>query len=94
MIKLNQRAKPYPDVIVTELENREGVLLNLTTKMYYTLNETGLRIWQILDSGCRLGEVGAVLSNEFDVTPEMAEKSVLNLVGELSVEKLVKVTDE
>lgn len=94
MIELNHRVKPGPDVVVTELEGKEAVLLNLATKMYYTLNETGLRIWQMLSSGHTLGEISETLSGEFDVTPERAKDSVLNLIGELTAEKLVTVVDE
>jgi len=94
MVKLNHRVEPDPDVVITELEGKEAVLLNLTTKMYYTLNETGLRIWQLLGSCGMLGEIGEKLQSEFDVSPEKAKESVLNLIGELINEKLVKVVDE
>ena len=94
MIELNHRAEPGPDVVITELESKEAVLLNLATKMYYTLNETGLRIWQLLNSGHTFGEISETLSGEFDVTPEGAKDSVLNLIGELTAEKLVKVVNE
>ena len=94
MIELNHRVEPDPDVVITELEGKEAVLLNLATKMYYTLNETGLRIWQMLSSGRTLGEISETLSGEFNVTPEKAKESVFNLIGELTAEKLVKVVDE
>ena len=94
MVELNHRVKPDSDVVITELEGKEAVLLNLATKMYYTLNETGLRIWQMLSSGRTLGEISETLSGEFDVTPEKAKESVFNLIGELTAEKLVKVVDE
>ena len=94
MIELNHRVEPDPDVVITELESKEAVLLNLATKMYYTLNETGLRIWQLLSSCGTLGEISETLSGEFDVSPEKAKGSVLNLIDELINEKLVKVVDE
>ena len=94
MVELNHRVKPDSDVVITELEGKEAVLLNLATKMYYTLNETGLRIWQMLSSGRTLGEISETLSGDFDVTPEKAKESVFNLIGELTAEKLVKVLDE
>ena len=94
MVELNHRVKPDSDVVITELEGKEAVLLNLATKMYYTLNETGLRIWQLLSSCGTLGEISERLHSEFDVSPEKAKGSVLNLIGELINEKLVKVVDE
>ncbi len=94
MLDLNSRLKPDPEVVITELEDKDAVLLHLGTKTYFTLNDTGLRIWQMLSSGLTPGEVCKKLPEEFDVSPEKAKKSVLNLVGELINEKLVKIIDE
>lgn len=93
MIRLYQHIKPDPEVVVTELDGKEAVLLHLDTKMYFTLNETGLRIWQMLSSGLTAGEISEIIQNEFDVLPEKARESVLNLIHELIREKLVKVVD-
>ena len=93
MLELNYRVTPDKDVIITELEGKEAVLLHLGTKMYFTLNETGLRIWQMLSSGLTPEEISKRVSGEFDVSPEKAIESVLNLIDELIREKLVKVED-
>ncbi|TLD42024.1 MAG: hypothetical protein JETT_1733 [Candidatus Jettenia ecosi] len=96
MIQLNQHATPDPEVVVTELEGLEGkeaVLLHLGTKMYFTLNETGLRIWQMLNSGLTPEEISEQFLKEFDISPEKAKESILNLIDELITEKLVKVAD-
>ncbi len=93
MLELNYRVTPDPDVVITELEGKEAVLLHLGTKMYFTLNETGLWIWQMLSSGLTAGEISEIIQNEFDVLPEKARESVLNLIHELIREKLVKVVD-
>ncbi len=94
MIELNLKVKPDPDVVITELENKEAVLLHLGSKNYFTLNEKGLRIWQMLSSGLTPVEISERLQEEYDVTPEKAKESVLNLIGELIDEKLVKCVDE
>ena len=95
MIELNQNIKPDPEVVVTELEDgKEAVLLHLGTKSYFTLNETGLIIWQKLDNGVAPGEVCKQLANEFDISSEKAKESVLDLIQELINEKLVTVINE
>ncbi len=94
MPELHNKIKPDPDVVITELEDKEAVLLHLGTKMYFTLNETGLRIWQLMSSGLTPGEISTRLLEEFDVTPEKARESVQNLISELIAEKLVRVVDE
>ena len=94
MIKLNVSVQLDPDVVVTELDNNEAVLLHLGTKMYYTLNETGIRIWQLLSKGHTIGETCETIYNEYDMLPDAAQKSVLNLTQELIAEKLIRVVDE
>jgi len=94
MLGRNQKVKLDSNVVLTELENKEAVLLHLGTKMYYSLNETGLRIWQMLSLGLTLGEISERLQDEFDVTPAKVQESVNCLIGELITEKLVEVVDE
>ena len=91
MLKASYKATPDSDVIVTELDG-EAVLLNLDTKLYFSLNATGVAIWKLLDEGLTLGQIGERLFQEFDVTPEKAQQCVLDLVGQLNDENLVTVT--
>jgi Coenzyme PQQ synthesis protein D (PqqD) len=88
MITLKDKIKPDPDVVVTELDDNEAVLLHLETKMYYTLNETGIRIWQLLSEGHSIGEASETIHHEYDVLPEAAQESVFKLAQELIAEKL------
>ncbi|MCP5008245.1 MAG: PqqD family protein [Planctomycetes bacterium] len=95
MLDLNCRIEPDPEVVITELEeDKEAVLLHLETKAYFTLNETGLCIWKMLNRDLTLGEISNKLEEVFDVSPEKSGESVLNLIHELVNGKLVKVVDE
>ncbi len=95
MLDLNCRIKPGPEVVVTELEEgKEAVLLHLETKAYFTLNETGLCIWKMLNRDLTLEEISKKLEEEFEVSPENARKNVLNLIRELIHEKLVRIVNE
>jgi len=91
MLTATDKATPDSDVIVTELDG-EAVLLNLDTKLYFSLNATGVAIWKLLDEGLTLGQIGERLFQEYDVTPEKAQQCVLDLVGQLNDEKLVSIT--
>ena len=94
MIALNDKIKPDPDVVVTELDDKEAVLLHLGTKIYYTLNETGIRIWQLLSEGRSIREASETIHNEYDITPDAAQKSVLNITQELIDQKLASQISE
>jgi len=87
---LTQTVKPDPEVVCTAVGDKEAVLLHLDTKKYYSLNHTGLRIWQLLSKGSTPAEVIGQLQAEFDVTPEKAHESVIDLMKELISEKLIQ----
>jgi hypothetical protein len=89
VVALNQRVHPHPQVVDTELDEGEVVLLHLESKVYYSLNPTGRRIWQGLKDGLSLGEISRTLQEEFDVDADRADKSVIDLVNDLSKQELV-----
>ena len=91
MINLSDRVRPHVDVVDTELAEQETVLLHLTTKLYFSLNPTGSRIWKGLKRGHPLGAISRELQDEFDVDAEQAAASVVSLVTELEREGLVVV---
>jgi Coenzyme PQQ synthesis protein D (PqqD) len=85
---LDQKVRPHSEVVDTKLDDGEVVLLHLESKTYYSLNPTGERIWRGLKEGLSLGEISRTLQEEFDVGPQVADKSVLDLVNELCEQKL------
>jgi hypothetical protein len=85
-----QRFRPHPEVIDTELEGQDVVLLHLESMRYYSLNLTGMRIWQGLKQGLSLQEISRRLQDEFEVEAARAEHSVLALVDELCEQQLVQ----
>jgi hypothetical protein len=77
-----------PSVLCTELEDG-AILLNLDTKYYYTLNSTGLRIWQIMDELKDPLEIAQKLAIDYEVDKEKVKASVVRLMGELQQEGLI-----
>ncbi|HET7583945.1 MAG TPA: PqqD family protein [Gemmatimonadaceae bacterium] len=73
---------------------QEGtVLLHLHTKRYYTLNETGAAVWELIEQGVSREEMVPRLTETFDVDPATAETEVDRLVRELSAELLISVEE-
>lgn len=77
-----------PSVVCTELDNC-AVLLNLDSKYYYNLNETGLRIWQIIEEFQSPLEIAKKLADEYEIDTERAKANVVRLVEELEKEHLL-----
>jgi hypothetical protein len=82
-ISLDSSLKVSSDVVFRELDG-EGVILNLASGIYFGLDETGMRMWQLIDEHGRLDAVLARLCDEYDATPEIIERDLLRLASELS----------
>ena len=93
MVTWEHQVRPHPDVVDTELEGQEMVLLHLKSMRYYTLNPTGTRIWQGLKRDLTLRQISQRLQEEFVIEAERADSSVLTLVDELYQNELVQSLD-
>ena len=90
MVTWDEQVRPHPEVVDTELDTGETVLLQLESTTYYSLNTTGTRIWQGLKRGWTLQEISQQLQAEFAVDAERAMRSVLVSVNELWAQQLVQ----
>jgi Coenzyme PQQ synthesis protein D (PqqD) len=93
MKTLDPKLKVHPQVVDTKLDEGEVVLLHLDSKIYYSLNLTGQRIWQGLKDGLTPRDISRQLQEEFDVDAERAARSVDELINDLTQQKLVQVLD-
>lgn len=81
------RLKQHTNVPWKEIEN-EGVLLRLTDGDYYSVNETGLRIWKLLNGTKTLGQVARNVSSYYNISQELALSHLLEFVTLLEKKKL------
>jgi len=49
----------------------------------YALNPVGAFVWECIDGSRKIVDIRDAVVGEFDVVPEVAEKDVLELIGEL-----------
>lgn len=79
--------KPHERCLLTELEDGTGVVLNLETKFYHTLNATAVALWKALAQGASTEQdLASRLSEEFDVTAEAALTDVKSALAEFERE--------
>ena len=81
----DQQVHPHPEVVDTELDTGETVLLQMES--------TVARIWQGLKQSWTLQEISQQLQVEYAVEAEQAARSVLALVNELWTQHLVQRRD-
>ena len=49
----------------------------------YTLNETAARIWELIDGKVKVRDIRERIVKEFEVTPEEAEKDIIEHLQQL-----------
>ena len=81
---------PHEHIVFTEFDDREGVLVDLNAKRYYTLNETAMIIWRGLERKRTRDEIIREITDAYDVTPEHAARSLDKLVASLQARKLLQ----
>ncbi|HEV2181652.1 MAG TPA: PqqD family protein [Gemmatimonadaceae bacterium] len=80
-----------PDALSASLTDG-AVLLNLYTKRYFSLNDTGSRIWSLLEQQASDDEIVETLVREYDVEKPEAARAVNQLLDDLIAERLIEPT--
>lgn len=82
--------------VFTPLEDGTGVLLNLETLFYYTLNKTGVAIWQEIernDTRPSIDLLAKAICKRFDIDEEGARQGILAFVGRLAEFKMIRISE-
>lgn len=77
------------NVVVTDFDGGEGILVDLNTKRYYQLNETAMLVWRGLEQGKSVNEIVDDVTSSYEVAPEHATTSVQRLLDSFQTYKLV-----
>jgi Coenzyme PQQ synthesis protein D (PqqD) len=90
MVTFSDRTTVPQHVLVRVLD-RESVLLNLETEVYFGLDETGTRMWQLVTTSPNINAAYQELLAEFDVEPELLRTNLAELLGRLVENGLLQV---
>jgi len=89
-ISLDNRVAIHEDAVFRELDG-EAVILQLDAGMYFGLDATGTRLWQLIEAHGHLRPVLDAALAEFDVPPDVLQRDLLELVSALAEKRLVVV---
>ena len=80
--------------LLTELGDGTGVLLDLDSKFYFTLNATAIFAWKLLAAGAERSceQLAAELAQEFEVDAAQARADLDAVLELLRRERLVTVS--
>jgi len=93
MANLQSKVSIPSGVLYHELSG-EAVVLNLESGKYYGLDETGTRIWALLNEHGCLEPTYRALLNEFDASPEQLKEDLLKLTDDLVAHGLLRITND
>ena len=90
MTMLAARVTVPPGVMFRDLDG-EAVVLELQSGRYYGLNETGTRMWLLLQEHGAVEPALRALLAEYDVEEERLREELLSFVDTLSAQRLLEV---
>lgn len=85
---------PSEEIVVREIEG-ELIIVPLTSGIgdmedeLFSLNSTGIAIWELLDGKRSLREIAKELGSEYEADPNEIEEDVIGLATELLKRKII-----
>jgi hypothetical protein len=71
----------------------EAAILNLSTGIYWGLNEVGSFVWKAIEQPRCVSEICAAVVEAYEVDLERCERDVIALLRELAKAGLVEISD-
>jgi hypothetical protein len=93
-MSISARFRPAGPRVIHETFDDEVVIVNLDSGRYYSTQQTGADVWQLLVAGQTVGEMSTRLALHYDASPESMVESVARFCEQLTAESLVMPTDE
>lgn len=81
------------DSVFSSQVGDEIALMNQETSKYFTLNNTGALIWEVLQTPSTLPEIVQTISEKYSVDPSVCEQDVKAVLNHMKESKLVKEID-
>jgi hypothetical protein len=76
------------------VRDTDAALLDLRSQRYFTLNEVGKRIWELLSRGTEHAVIVELLAEEYDAPFDVIASDTSAIVDTLVRERLVRPLDE
>jgi hypothetical protein len=97
---LNNRILEQSTVVVSsqqvsgDLLDGEVAILNLPDGVYYSLDEVGGRIWNLIQQPKTVRELTEILLQEYDIDPEICSHELMDLLQDLAEHGLIIINND
>lgn len=92
-LTLNTIVQRNPKLIANQMDG-EIVMMSVDNGEYYGLDETGTRIWELLEAPVKISELVDSLIMEFEVAREECATDTLEFLNDLFEKDLLLIKDE
>jgi Coenzyme PQQ synthesis protein D (PqqD) len=89
----SDRICPNEPDIASKIMDGEAILINLQTGAYYSLRDAGALVWHALGAHRTLSEILQAMAGSYDEQPANLESDMVELLGQLAAENLVRASD-
>ena len=83
MLTLHTRLRPNEEEVAAKVMDGEAIMINLSNGVYYSMDEVGRLIWEMIEGRYSLQEMVAEIMARYDVSPSRAQADVERLAAEL-----------
>ncbi|HSS20504.1 MAG TPA: PqqD family protein [Pyrinomonadaceae bacterium] len=83
---------PLKKIVANQLDDGDGVLVDLETRQYYQLNETAMLIWRAVENGRNLDQIVEEIVAAYSISNDRALASAEALLTKLQNHKLIRPT--
>jgi hypothetical protein len=81
-----------PDQVSCQLGD-DHVILNLSTGVYFGVNDLGSFIWKAIHGAQPVRDIRDAVLAQYDVTSERCEQDLFALLSRLSAERLIEIRE-
>lgn len=93
MLDSNTRVRPNTVDVAAKVIDGEAIIMNLSNGLYFSMDRVGSAIWEMVEAGLSVEEMGSALGARYEVSRDVLDADVSRIVAELLAENLVLVTE-
>ena len=90
MIDDSNLIRRKPDLITADADG-ESIVLNSNTGMFFQLNVSAARIWDLLETGQRLPGLVTAMTARFEIDPAQCRAEIVTMLEDLRERGLVEI---
>jgi hypothetical protein len=94
MIESHARLRPNTNDVAAKVIDGEAIIMNLSNGLYFSMDEVGSALWEMVEAGCSLEEMAGALNDRYQVARDTAEADIGKLAEQLVEEGLVIVSED